>query len=299
MRFPLTLMNQSTCKFAADRRSEGRSSGFTLVELLVVIAIIAVLASLLLPALAKAKSQAHRTQCINNQRQLVFTWLLYAGDHDGELVKNGEKGTGDTSKTRLWVDGSGHPNLPAFTNDLQLVDSRYAAFGPYLRAPGVYKCAADDGKLYVTGGAGVLGGKRLQRNRSYSMNGYLGPTDFMKRAADYLTPEYRAYEKISEITSPAPADLWVFQDVNPASICFPAFIVRMPGSKTEGFFHYPATHHNRSSVLVFADGHAETHRWRDNRTARKARAGEVLIHWEASPRNADIRWLQLHSSAPQ
>jgi prepilin-type N-terminal cleavage/methylation domain-containing protein/prepilin-type processing-associated H-X9-DG protein len=56
--------------------------GFTLIELLVVIAVIAVLAAILFPVFAKAREKARQTTCLNNQRQLATTLLLYAQDHD-------------------------------------------------------------------------------------------------------------------------------------------------------------------------------------------------------------------------
>jgi prepilin-type N-terminal cleavage/methylation domain-containing protein/prepilin-type processing-associated H-X9-DG protein len=285
--------------------SNRREQGFTLTELLVVIAIVGILAGLMLPGLARARAKAQRLQCFNNQKQLSLTWSLYALDHGDRLVANGYETLESRVGTRLWVSGDCHFYSPPYTNVEYLVDSRYAAFGDYLTSPAIYRCPADKSLFnrlvsvqQATVDLSVPDPKHEALHpqvRSYSMNAFFG---WLPELGS-LSADYRTFNKDGDLAAGSPADLWIFQDVHPASICYPAFVVYMPGTAVDGFYHYPSSLHQGGGVLAFADGHVEAHRWTDRRTAKRVPPGAILSHWDQSPRNADVAWLRERSTFRQ
>jgi len=127
---------------------------------LVVIAMIAILASMFLPVLSKAKARAQRTRCKNNLHQLTLSWVMYLHDNDGRLVES----YGSTNRS-AWVMGTMTNAAEAVNADLL----RQGKIFPYSQDVMVYRCPTDEG---VT-----IGGKRINSVRSYSMNGFMGARD--------------------------------------------------------------------------------------------------------------------------
>ena len=282
-----------------DHSQNHAKYGFTLVELLVVIAIIAVLASLLLPALNRAKSRAEGIICLNNTRQLSVAWQVYADDHSGLLAYNvggnGIRGIApDTSlnwvgNTMDWQTNSDNTNISTIIQ---------ASLGSYTRSAGIYRCPGDN-VLSQTQRANGFGA----RIRSYSMNAMIGNAgEVSKSGMNENNPGYVQFFKVTSI--PNPAKIFNFLDEHPDSINDGYFLNRWPAEPSYAGDEYwtwidlPASYHNGGANFSFTDGHSEYHRWQVASTKQPPIPQSLTLPMAVSDL-ADLKWTLTRMSVSQ
>ncbi|MDB5302345.1 MAG: prepilin-type N-terminal cleavage/methylation domain [Phycisphaerales bacterium] len=223
-----------------------RRSGFTLVELLVVIGIIALLISILLPALQRAREQANATKCLSNIRQIGLAFLMYANENRQYFPATARS---DDIRSEDWVWWETNPRRDVYQS----------AIAPYMGKfnENLLRCPSDDVFTHTQGGQG-------QYLYSYSLN--------------YLMDSFTGVFKLSQARKPSEKIFMVDEDERTSNDGLWSPVTFTGATSTIPGFDWLSIRHDRQRILpdvvggaagspipnpdrrgnaVFLDGHAE------------------------------------------
>jgi prepilin-type N-terminal cleavage/methylation domain-containing protein len=293
-----------------SKMNRGKNPAFTLIELLVVIAIIAILAAMLLPALSKAKQKAQQMTCMNQLKQLMLGWHMYAGDNQDKLASNDRYSPNahvydatPPATSDHWCPGRMDNLIPAINPDFIKVGSLY----PYLNSVPVYRCPADPNPIRS-------GNINQPKVRCYSMSIFMAGNDKQEAAGG---PEVQALcqndarfpgsnHKSTDIRYPT--DSIVFFEEGPTiddgQLALYPLLTSQGGPAV--WVNAPAFYHGPSTALSFSDGHVEMHHWREADILKKAFPPSAtglggVDYGTADPTttHADLDWVKDHMARPR
>lgn len=263
-------LNTIYCQMNMNQGSHASiKCGFTLIELLVVIAIIAILASMLLPTLSRAKLKAQQVQDLSNLKQVQLAWVMYTQDNRDFMVRNWP---GDAAS---WINGTfGSEQDPVGATNINAVTQGLLYF--YNPNPRIYQCPSAI--------MGNTASKGLKLARNYSMEGRMGSAGCS--TASIYAPQ-PLYQKLSQVATPGPAQALVMVDESNNTIDDGYFAVQGPPSTD--MQNAPTARHLQSGTFGFVDGHVEKNRW-------KGLVKDVGLDFTANtaPLLADLNWVQNH-----